>query len=174
MISFFSVFGAVGFVDINKCFREVYRILKPGGIFAFSWFSPIFNCFPRSGENQLEIIRSYFDKSPLIEKKLTKKGILVTYVEFHYTYEDWFRALTENGFIVDLILEPPVKENDDWESKTWEMFPKYKVSKIPSTTIWRAFKSPIKIQNLRKLIFSKSDELLKMLTEKGGVSNEKN
>ena len=72
----FSNFGAVGFVDIEACFREVARVLKPGGTFAFSWLSPFFDCLADEGENQLEIIRPYFDRSPMTAESLWLDGTL--------------------------------------------------------------------------------------------------
>src|SRR5207245_5499062 len=55
---------ALGFVeDIGRTFREVARVLRPGGLFAFSWMSPLFAITEDRG---LFVKRSYFDRSPIV------------------------------------------------------------------------------------------------------------
>ncbi len=119
---------ALGFVqDVRKVFREVYRTLRPGGLFAFSWQSPLFAI---TAPNTLEIVRSYFDRTPLVFRE--KEGVET---DFHRTYGDWHRALTDAGFVVRGILEPePLPK----ESTYADGFPLAKVRMIPGTTIWRA------------------------------------
>jgi len=134
----FCVFGAVGFVNIFNCFRDVFRVLRPGGLFAFSWYSPFFNCFPGEGEDQLRVVRSYFDRNPIPGKKTGPDGTPITYIEFHYTMGDWYRALTDAGFIVTNIIEPTTYPNEDWEQSTWPNAPPHKIAMIPVAIIWRA------------------------------------
>jgi ubiquinone/menaquinone biosynthesis C-methylase UbiE len=119
---------ALGFVeDIRRTFAEVRRVLRPGGLFAFSWASPMF-AITRDGT--LELKRSYFDRSPMVFKD--QNG---TEVDFHRTYGDWHRALTEAGFVVTEILEPePVPRENTYADN----FPLEKIRMIPGTAIWRA------------------------------------
>ncbi len=138
----FSNFGAVGFVDIQVCFKEVARVLKPGGLLAFSWLSPFFDCLDDEGENQLEIVRSYFDRSPMISESRWPDGERTAYVQFHHTVGDWHSALNYAELLVtDIIeLEP---QRSHWRESTWNNVPWYKVSMVPGTTIWRARKPKI-------------------------------
>jgi len=119
---------ALGFVeDIRRTFGEVRRVLRPGGLFAFSWASPIF-AITRDGT--VELKRSYFDRSPIVFKD--QNG---TEVDFHRTYGDWHRALTEAGFVVTDILEPePLPRENTYADN----FPLEKIRMIPGTAIWRA------------------------------------
>ena len=121
---------ALGFVeDIRRTFRESARVLRPGGLFAFSWMSPLYAITEERG---LLVRRSYFDRSPIV---FTDAG--GTEVDFHRTYGDWHRALTDAGFVVLDILEPePVPP----ESSYGDTFPLSKIRMIPGTTIWRARK----------------------------------
>ena len=121
---------ALGFVeDIRRTFREVARVLRPGGLFAFSWMSPF---FAMTEERGLLVKRSYFDRSPIVFEE--KDG---TEVDFHRTYGDWHRALTDAGFIVTDILEPePLPRENTYA----DVFPLSKIRMIPGTTIWRALK----------------------------------
>ncbi len=121
---------ALGFVeDIPGAFREIERVLRPGGLFAFSWMSPFYAITEERG---LLVKRSYFDRSPIVSKEAHE-----TEVDFHRTYGDWHRALTDAGFIVTDIVEP---EPLPRESTYSDVFPLSKIQMIPGTTIWRARK----------------------------------
>src|SRR2546421_10350354 len=119
---------ALGFVeDIRRTFGEIRRVLRPGGLFAFSWASPMFAI---TRDATLELKRSYFDRSPMVFKD--QNG---TEVDFHRTYGDWHRALTEAGFVVTDILEPePLSRENTYADN----FPLEKIRMIPGTAIWRA------------------------------------
>ena len=121
---------AFGFVeDIRGAFSEIERILRPGGLFAFSWMSPLYAITEERG---LLVSRSYFDRSPIVFKDADG-----TEVDFHRTYGDWHRALTDAGFVVtDIVVPEPLAQ----ESTYAEVFPLSKIRMIPGTTIWRARK----------------------------------
>ncbi len=121
---------AFGFVeDIRSAFHEIERVLRPGGLFAFSWMSPF---YAMTEERGLRVMRSYFDRSPIVSRDADG-----TEVDFHRTYGDWHRALTDAGFVVTDILEPePLPQ----ESTYADVFPLSKIRMIPGTTIWRARK----------------------------------
>ncbi len=130
--SFDMVFSAyaLGFVeDVRRTFREAFRVLRPGGTFAFSWMSPLFAI---TETNTLRIIRSYFDREPIVYHE--KEG---DETDFHRTYGDWHRALTDAGFVVQRILEPePLLQENTYA----DGFPLEKIRMIPGTTIWRSVK----------------------------------
>ncbi len=121
---------ALGFVEnLHGVFREVHRVLRPGGAFAFSWQSPIYAI---TETNTLAIIRSYFDRSPMVYRE--KEGVET---DFHRTYGDWHHALTDAGLVVEEILEPePLAQENTYA----DGFPLAKIRMIPGTTIWRSRK----------------------------------
>jgi len=123
---------ALGFVeDIQSAFREIGRVLRPGGLFAFSWMSPFYAITEERG---LLVKRSYFDRTPIVFKEADE-----TEVDFHRTYGDWHRALIDGGFVVTDIVEP---EPLPRESTYSDVFPLSKIQIIPGTTIWRARRPP--------------------------------
>jgi len=119
---------ALGFVeDIRRTFGEIRRVLRAGGLFAFSWMSPMYAI---THDGIFELKRSYFDRTPIIFTD--ESG---TEVDFHRTYGDWLRALTETGLVVTDILEPEPLPNENTYA---DVFPLEKIRMIPGTTIWRA------------------------------------
>lgn len=128
----FSSF-AFGFIeDIGRTFREAFRVLRPGGLFAFSWSSPFHVCVEVGGDAALRVSRSYFDRSPLVYNDDQGRE-----VNFHRTYGDWLRHLVDAGFVVTDLLEPEPTPN---ESTYKEDFSLAKIRMVPGTMIWGARK----------------------------------
>jgi len=129
----FSAF-ALQYVDnIGKCFREVFRVLRPGGTFVFSLghpFSEIMNA------KTLKVKSSYFKSG-----KLTQKYGDLTFVMYYRTVGELFGALVESGFVVDKLLEPDSRKKysyDPWRG-FWDYTPKM-MKTVPQTIIFRAKK----------------------------------
>lgn len=127
----FSAF-ALGYVeDVSGTFREAFRLLRPGGLFAFSWASPLFECTALTAEGMLIVARPYYDTAPQVVHE--EEGTTVEYVR---TYGDWLRELVHAGFVVTDILEPRPEPRES----TWTSHPLAKIELVPGTTIWRARK----------------------------------
>jgi SAM-dependent methyltransferase len=122
-----SAFGAVPFVaDLAGTFREVARVLRPGGRWVFAVTHPMRWIFPDDpGENGLRVTGSYFDRTPYVEVDADGAA---TYVEHHRTLGDLVRAITGAGLVLDDLVEPewPAGHSEvwgQWSPLRGELFP---------------------------------------------------
>lgn len=110
-----SAFGAIPFVaDLPGTFREIARILRPGGNWVFAVTHPMRWIFPDDpGPNGLRVTGSYFDRTPYVE--VDEDGH-ATYVEHHRTLGDFVRALSGAGLTITDLIEPewPDGLTDEW------------------------------------------------------------
>ncbi|GAA4614592.1 methyltransferase domain-containing protein [Saccharopolyspora hordei] len=110
-----SAFGGVPFVaDVGAVFREVARVVRPGGRWVFAVTHPMRWIFPDDpGPTGLTVTQSYFDRTPYVEVDAHGRA---TYVEHHRTLGDYVRALSDAGLrLVDLV-EPewPPDNTEVW------------------------------------------------------------
>ncbi|MGW6499833.1 class I SAM-dependent methyltransferase [Nonomuraea angiospora] len=127
-----SAFGALPFVaDPLAVFREVRRVLRPGGRFVFSVSHPIRWAFPDDpGPRGLTSDRSYFDRSPYEERD--ERGT-VTYAEHHRTMGDWVNLLVASGLTVTGLLEPEWPEGHE---RVWGGWSPLRGRHLPGTAIF--------------------------------------
>jgi ubiquinone/menaquinone biosynthesis C-methylase UbiE len=93
--------GATTFADPYRVVPEVARVLRPGGLFAFSGGTAIEWCChsERSPRPERELLTPYFGMYRLE---------LGDHVEFMLGYGDWIRLFRASGFeILDLIETRP-------------------------------------------------------------------
>jgi SAM-dependent methyltransferase len=110
-----SAFGALPFVvDTSAVLREVDRVLRPGGRFAFSVSHPMRWAFPDDpGPAGLTVASSYFDRTPYVE---TDDDGQPSYVEHHHTFGDWVADISAAGFALTNVVEPewPAGHTQSW------------------------------------------------------------
>ncbi len=128
----FSAHGAVAFVaDVAALHRELARVLRPGGRWAFSVTHPIRWGFPDDpGLEGLTVRTSYWDQTPYVERDHSGQPI---YVEHHRTVGDDVRALTAAGFVLDDLIEPEWPTDLD---RTWGGWSPLRGTLLPGTAIY--------------------------------------
>jgi ubiquinone/menaquinone biosynthesis C-methylase UbiE len=131
----FSSFGALQFVaDIERCVAEVWRLLRPGGRFAFSITHPTRWMFPDDPtEGGLTASQSYWDRTPYVE--IADDTGAVSYVEHHRTIGDWVRLLADQGFRLLDIAEPEWPEGHE---RIWGGWSHIRGVLTPGTAIYVA------------------------------------
>jgi ubiquinone/menaquinone biosynthesis C-methylase UbiE len=126
--------GVLGEVDdIDRVFRQVHRVLRPGAPFVFSLDHPMALSVGREihgpgglALGALEVRHPYFDEGP-VEAARDDEMIQVV----PRTIAEVFAALHRAGYRVDVILEPePLFSSDPG--------PAY-----PKTIVWRARKEGV-------------------------------
>ena len=116
----FSAFALHYVDDLEKCFREVFRVLKKRGIFVFSLDHPFYRTID---SNKLQVKESYLKtgKEVFTFSDPTKKFVCYT-----HTISDLFNLLIETGFNVEKIIEPDSRKRysyDPWYG-LWDYTPK--------------------------------------------------
>lgn len=110
--------------EIEGVFKEVHRVLKPGGFLQFSIVHPCFSppdaSWQMNGDNSRELLQvgGYFKEGPTLDswsfttvpEDLKKEHEKFKVVHYHRTLSHWINALIESGFILEKVMEPSASE----------------------------------------------------------------
>ena len=132
----FCDFGAMTFADPYRTVPEAARVLRPGGLLAFSTWTPLHElCFDR-GRDRVgrRLLRPYFALH-----RIDFSGA----VEFQLPYGEWIRLFRENGLGVETLMELPAPPR----GRTTFLYPAEIpwARRWPIEVIWRARKEPVPV-----------------------------
>ena len=128
---------AFGYVDnLDRCFSEVHRVLKPAGIFVWSDGHPFTGVI---NPKTLMVDKSYFDTGVLIEGDTGVPGD--AFGSVNRTLSDYFNLAVQAGFCIERLVEPDSRTRypcDPWYG-LWDYTPEICI-KIPQTIIFKCRK----------------------------------
>jgi len=92
--------GAMVFADPYRTVPETARLLRDGGILAFSMHTPIAEaCWPAGSDGPIARLASgYFGMHPVDLGD-------ATHAEFQLPYGEWIRLFAQNGLVVEDLIE---------------------------------------------------------------------
>jgi SAM-dependent methyltransferase len=130
--------GAMSFADPYDTVPEVARVLRPGGLFAFSMTTPLVEmCVnPQTDEVDAWLHVEYFEMHR-IEGQGWGPG---PHVMFQLPYGEWIRLFRRNGLIVEDLIE--THANDETTSTYWNQRDIEWSKRWPSEHIWKLRKEP--------------------------------
>lgn len=124
--------GAMTFADPYRTVPEAARLLRPGGLFAFSHGSPILAIAwaldaERAGDR---LVNDYFGMHQFDDGET---------IDFNLPYGEWIRLFHANGFVVEDLIEPrPAPDATstyrDEQEREWSR-------RWPAESIWRLRRS---------------------------------
>ena len=91
--------GAMSFADPHRTVPEAARLLRPGGLLAFSMSSPLLHVCLNKTTDQIDesLHQAYFG----LHRFDNPDGS----VDFQLSYGDWVRLFVSNGFIIEDLIE---------------------------------------------------------------------
>jgi SAM-dependent methyltransferase len=99
-----SVFALASVADLGRVFRQVQRVLRPGGAFVISLPHPSWAMVSGSPSGT-EVVRSYHESSPRRWESSGPDGSGVSGVDHTHTIGAVVTALVRANFRVDTLLE---------------------------------------------------------------------
>lgn len=129
----FCDWGAVTFTDPYRTVPEVARLLRTGGLFAFSNASPFRSVCQDHGTDRTSrrLTYDYFD---------LHRVEYPDEVNFQLPYGEWIRLFAENSLVVETLHEirPPARARTTYLSKAETEWARH----WPAEVIWRVRKRP--------------------------------
>ena len=127
-----SAFGYVD--DLSVCFKEVFRVLKPAGLFVWGVGHPFLGIIDTE---TMRVKRSYFETGVRVEGAET--GCAFACVD--RTVSEYLNTLLESGFQIERLVEPDSRKRytcDPWFGQ-WGLTADV-LAKMPATMIVKARK----------------------------------
>jgi SAM-dependent methyltransferase len=124
----FCDFGAMTFADPYRTVPEAARLLRPGGLFAFSHESPIATiCWPLDAEEATEhLVLDYFGMRTIHDGET---------ISFQLPFGEWIRLFRASGFTIEDCLEPRPAPDATSTYRSAAMLAWAR--RWPAETIWR-------------------------------------
>lgn len=118
--------------DLEACFEETHRVLRPGGRFVFSMPHPIYEL---ADPETHRVEESYFDTGRRVFENDDLEQDTVTY---RHRVSDVYNALVDAGFRVERMREPGSDDPGEYEEGPWGENKPELLAKLPRTLLFEA------------------------------------
>ena len=127
---------ALNYVErADRAFAELFRVLRPGAHFVFSVAHPFDACL--EGGPPFGVIKGYWETQQDWQWEFPERSATAKFRSWYRSVSEWFSLLTDAGFVVERMLEPPVEAGESpWDGS----YDKEKTKLIPTTLIIKAKK----------------------------------
>ncbi len=128
---------ALNYVErADRAFAEAFRVLRPGSALVFSVHHPFDVCLedgPPYG-----VVKGYWEEKQDWQWDFVKQGVSARMRSWYRPVSEWFSLLTDAGFRVERMLEPPPVEGsrNPWDAG----YSAEKMAMVPANLVIRAVK----------------------------------
>ena len=130
----FSAFALQYIADLTKCFKEVYRVLKKGGLFVFSYDHPLYYVIDPKTK---KIRYKYLKTRKLVQNETWSDRTKHKFVMFHRKVSDIVNSVINANLTLLEVHEPLDMKN---KIKDPTVYPEDLVRLIGPTIIFKAKK----------------------------------
>jgi SAM-dependent methyltransferase len=120
--------GAFNFADPMRLVPECARLLRPGGLLAFSMVTPVFDIFWDNGRETVgeTALNNYFEHRGFEDDE----G-----VDFQLPYGEWIRLFRAHSLVVEDLIElrPPPGATSSYDLVSLEW-----ARRLPAEHVWKA------------------------------------
>lgn len=133
----FSSYSLQFIFDLTKCFKEVHRVLKKGGIFVFSFEHPFFSSL---SPETFKINKNYNKAEKIEETETWPDGSKTKFIAYRRKISHIFHSIQETNLVLENIIEP-LQKRKDWKEGRWKnIYPQKLIEKIGPTIIFKTKK----------------------------------
>lgn len=133
----FSVYGIGWSQDIKKTFSEIFRILKSGGTFTFSWDHYLARVV-KEQDGKIFFEKSYNVEEPTIRHDWNHTGHDIQSMQAKPS--TWFQLLRDAGFEINAFYEIEARPNNGEEHVFSNTYTKSRAHFIPFSIVIQAKK----------------------------------
>ena len=135
----FSAFALHYVPDLTKCFEEVFRVLKKGGLFVFSFDHPFYSSL---SPETFKIYKNYNISGKIEETETRPDGSKHKFIYYSRKVSDIFDSLLKASFSIERMIEPFDKRTEKaWREEHWkEIYPEKLVEMVCPTIIFKSKK----------------------------------
>lgn len=124
------------FRNLDKAFKEIYRVLKINGIFVFSLTNPLLEISQhiKGSPRTYRKFKNYFKEGKTYAYWPTFK-VKIPY--YHRTFQTLIKAIVKNNFVIeDFVDAKPIKKAKKLDLDSYETY-----SKIPHFSVFKVKKN---------------------------------